>query len=165
MRFPILPSSALALAFAISVAGSADSQIRTRTTSIALPDGAQVRCFSVHGISISTTRCHSQPARSRVAGFGSLVDVNIAPELEAAWKTAYRYIKRARTRKGWRSRVKGPLGELYIDGRSVTLGDTIVGRADYEVEAAIWELTCLQLGLTPADIEAGTTIVRRLPPS
>ena len=51
-----------------------------------------------------------------------------------------RYIQRAKTRKGWKTQVRGPLGDLRITESSVSLGDQQVRRGGGEVEAAIWEL-------------------------
>ena len=70
-------------------------------------------------------------------------------EVEAAWDTAYESYKRAKTRKGWKSRVKGPQGDLRITPTSVSLDGKHIESSSFEVEEAIWHLTQLQLGLDP----------------
>lgn len=134
----------LALTAGTTLAG----EIKTRTAWITLPDGGRMHCFAIEGPNGSTTSCRPIHTRNRVATAHHVhADILIAPEAEAAWDIAYKYLKRARTRKGWKAKVKGPLGDLLITPSAVSLDGKAVPRSAWEVESAIWHLTQSRLGI------------------
>lgn len=143
------------VALTLMATGAAKAEIKTHSAFITLPDGARMHCWSVEGSYGSTTSCRpSAPRHPKSTAVAPRLEIEITPELEAAWDTAYRYIKKARTRKGWKTQVRGPLGDLMITEKSVALGNRQIARGTGEVEAAIWQLTRQCLGLVESDMKS-----------
>ena len=151
----------LAFALLTLLSGSTIAEIKTHTAWITFPDRTQMSCWSIEGPYGSTTHCRSFSAPSRGTADAPRFEISIEPEIEAAWGVAYKYIKKAKTRRGWKNRVKGPLGDLVISSTAVSLGDKTLPRSGSEIEAAVWQLTRQALGITPEDVESGTTFVSR----
>ena len=145
MKARVLP--ALLLASASAAAG-----VEIHSLRLTLPDGTRLSCFGVAGPYGSNTSCRPLSSRPGSAASARPVQIDIPPERQAAWRTAYRYLKRARTRYGWKAQTKGPLGRLLIAPGSVRLGDLQIDLDPLTVEEAVWQLTCRQLEIDPAPL-------------